>query len=158
MASWSIALPNFVSLRSDRGSSTDSRFVIDPALTNNNARVLFNDIRIRTANQDIRLNVGGGDLSNEWETNGSLTLSKGDVSFEILISSQDRSEPYVLRTPLYSQILAAVSRGGSGWTLTLDDGVVSSKMYLGDTRIDKMYLGSREITKAYLGDTLVFGS
>ena len=94
------------------------------------------------------------------ETGGTVTLEKGATVFTVnLADFTDRDEPYTFNNTITRGWFdRARSRGRNNWILTLDDGVVASKMYLGDIRLDTLPLGDAELNRANLGDTLVFGS
>ena len=130
---------------------------VDTALTDDGSARLA-DVSINFLNNTLQLNITGGDLSDAWETGGSVSFTKGDFTVTVEPNSRDRSEPYSFQQ---AGLWNAINTRGrtSGWTLTLDDGVSPAirNIYRGGQQVQRIYRGNTEIIRVYRGGTQIFG-
>ena len=158
MASQTITLSRFYSNLGGAFISTPNA-TIDAGLTADGSAVL-SEVRIHRFSATstlFQLDLTGGDLSDAWETGGSVTLFRGTTAFTFEART-DRDEPYRY-TLTNDDLWQTISTNLRDWSITLDDGAVAAirNVHVGDKQIERIYVGSTEIVRAYIGDTQVFG-
>ena len=94
--------------------SSASDNAIDSSIAGGSGRTL-GFIQIRSSS--ININVSGGDLSNQFESSGTVTLTRGDTVLTVDANNSDLSAPYTYTVP--GSWISFVRNARTGWTITL---------------------------------------
>ena len=154
MATQTLTIPTFTILRGIP-QAANLRIPIDDAIAGGSGRTLATlTIQVST----VEINTNGGDLSDAFETGGTITLARSGAAWTSNAPNPpDRSEPYTWDAP--GGLRQSAVAGPSGWTLTLDDGVSPAirNIYRGGQQVQRIYRGNTEIIRVYRGGTQIFG-